>query len=212
MSEPRQTPAFVIFCIDKNYDALTTQFLATVYPQGFYTNYFYCTTAGAGLSLAYKEYIKKCRLHCPCESRSTMEILRESVLANLSISQTLFPVSEVYILNHQSCGAIRAFLDCASNYYGSSCACCSCARYPKANRFSEKDKSNEIEININLLIEAKQYILDSNENISKVTIGLIDLNGTVYNYSEKSNQWFLIYEGEGNSPNGLWFDYDDADC
>ena len=60
-------------------------------------------------------YIRSLR-GCGCDpTNSSMIILKKSIQENLNIALTLKPITDVYLINHQDCGAIRAFLSC-SNY------------------------------------------------------------------------------------------------
>ena len=118
-----------------------------------------------------------------------MNNLRKSFVTNLEISLTLKPISTVYLINHQDCGAIRAFLPCSG--------------YPPI----EADKKNkEICINEKILTNASKYVKRKFENM-EVILGLIDSNGTVADYDIATKKWTVIYVGSGQDPFGLWFGY-----
>lgn len=193
-----QEPVFVIFCIDKRFGALSTDYLKEKYGDNYYTNYFFSTTAGASLSLAYDKYTKKCCCSTTCAKKNTMDTLKESLLENLTIAQTLYPVNTVYIINHQDCGAMRAYLDCSHK----------CPKYPNQDSvYTKKEKNNEININEKLLKYAYRYVKKSNSQIKNVLLGLMDINGTVYNYDINEDKWYFEYQGPYSNPNGLWIDY-----
>jgi carbonic anhydrase len=117
-----------------------------------------------------------------------MKLLKKNIIKNIEIALTLDPLQEIYLLNHQDCGAIKAYL--------------SCSNYP--NKLGDNNKL-EIEINIKLLTFAKQYIEEKFKNINNVRIGLIDINGTVADYNTKYSSWNLIFRGSGNNIRGLWY-------
>lgn len=107
------TPTFVLPCIDKRFSNFINEYLNARFPRkDSFTNYFYGTAAGAGLSLAYNNYTKNNGLKCNCGNQKSMKIIRRSILENISISQKLNNVNTLYILNHQDCGAVRVFLEC----------------------------------------------------------------------------------------------------
>lgn len=194
---------FNIFCIDKRFDALSAEYFKY---EGFNQDYYLGTTAGACLSLGYNEYCKKtyscsgsCKPCKPCElgkcepgkcnpeNFQDIELLKTSLIRNIEIAQTLDTISEIYLLNHQDCGAIRAFLPCSG--------------YPKT---VGENNSLEIKINIDLLIFAKDKLKEKFPKI-KVRLGLIDINGSVADYNEEILSWNFIYRGNGEDPRGLWY-------
>ena len=61
MTIPDQKTYFNIFCIDKRFDALTTEYFQFI---GFTANYYLGTTAGSALPLGYQQY---CSEICNCE-------------------------------------------------------------------------------------------------------------------------------------------------
>ena len=180
------TPIFSVCCIDYRYDAMTTNFFEAI---GLERNYFLNTTAGGALSLGYKHYCNNlCKSKSCSPNNSDMKLLKKTVVKNLQIALTLQPITEVYLLNHQNCGAIIAYLPCSGYPY-------------------ELGKNNklEIEINANLLTFAQSYIHKTFPNIKKIRLGLIDANGTVKNYDPKTKLWTLAYTGQGNDPKALWY-------
>jgi carbonic anhydrase len=42
-----------------------------------------------------------------------MEILKKSFITNINISLSLDLLKEIYLLNHQDCGAIKEYLKCS---------------------------------------------------------------------------------------------------
>ena len=190
---------FNVFCIDKRFDALTAEFFQNM---GYIQNYYQGTTAGAALPLGYKQYCSEiCNCECECVHvaddispscnpfNPDMILLKDSLIKNIEIALTLDPIYEIYLINHQDCGAIKAFL--------------SCSGYPQT---LGGNNSLEIEINTNLLLFAKDYINKVFPNIN-VRLGLMDVNGSVADFNHKYYSWNLIYRGYGNNPLGLWYDY-----
>ena len=199
---------FSIFCIDYRFDAYIATFYENI-NQEF--NYFACTGAGGALSLGYRKYCsEKCKPcdpnniynfynkcnHCnPCNpsklscnpNDSTMELFKTNFVENLNVALTLRPINEVYLLNHQDCGAIKAFLPCSG--------------YP--NILGENNKK-EIEINSNLLAYAKEYMLHKFPD-KKIVMGLVDINGSVAIYDIPLKLWYVVYVGEFNLTEGLWY-------
>jgi hypothetical protein len=193
---------FNVFCIDKRFDALTTEYFVNM---GYIQNYYLGTTAGAALPLGYKQYCSEiCNCNCECVHdvhnvhdnspscnpfNTDMILLKDSLIKNIEIALTLDPIYEIYLINHQDCGAIKAFL--------------SCSGYPKT---LGENNPLEIEINTNLLLFAKDYINKVFPNIN-VRLGLMDINGSIADFNHKYYSWNLIYRGYGNNPLGLWYDY-----
>ena len=200
-------PSFNLCCIDYRYDALATQYFKDTENE---FNYFLNTTAGSALCLGYKEYCIKNCFHpnkhnikydsCKCNNKTKedqiiqscnpenkdMKLLKDSVKKNLEISISLKQVTEVYLLNHQDCGAIKAYLSCSGypNYLG-------------------ENNAKEIEINTFLLNYASEYIYKKFPHIQNIKLGLIDINGTVANFID--NEWIITYIGIGINPLGLWY-------
>lgn len=92
-----------------------------------------------------------------------MKILKESIIKNIDISLSLDDIKTIYMINHQDCGAIKAYLECSG--------------YPKT--LGENNKK-DIKVNTQLLMIAEKYIKCKYPNI-KQKLGLIDINGTVAN-------------------------------
>jgi hypothetical protein len=183
---------FNTFCIDKRFDLLTTKYFDAI---GFSENYYIGTTAGSGLCLGYSEYCKEI-CNCHCEHTSTvgcdpvnpdMLLLKDSLIKNIDISFSLDNIDEIYLINHQDCGAIKAYL--------------SCSGYPSV---LGTNNSLEIKINTDLLLFASEYLKTKYPNII-VRLGLMDINGTVCDYDIKFNSWRLVYRGPGNNTKGLWY-------
>lgn len=188
MSNPLKT-YFNVFCIDKRFDFLTTEYFKSI---GFNINYYMGTTAGSALPLGYSQYCDKiCNCDCHTEScdpaNPDMLLLKESLTKNIDISLTLDDIKEIYLLNHQDCGAIKAYLGCSG--------------YPQN---PGENNTLEIKINTDLLMFAAEYIKFKYPDID-IRLGLIDLNGTVCDYDIKYGSWNLIYRGPGFDPRALWF-------
>lgn len=185
---------FNVFCIDKRFDYLSAEYFKAI---GFISNYYLGTTAGSALCLGYSQYCSEI-CNCPCNSLNDnnsqcepsnfdMELLKTSLIKNIDISLTLDPIDEIYLLNHQDCGAIKAYL--------------SCSGYPQ-----ELGTNNPLEIKINtdLLLFAEEYIKFKYPEIN-CRLGLMDVNGTVCDYDVKYSSWNLVYIGPGTDSRGLWF-------
>ena len=181
---------FNVFCIDKRFDFLSSEYFKAV---GFTSNYYLGTTAGAGLPLGYSQY---CTEICNCDCNllgdcnpfnADMLLLKESLIKNIDISLTLDSIKEIYLLNHQDCGAIKAFLGCSG--------------YPV---IPGTNNTLEIKINTDLLFFAYEQLKLKYPEIS-CRLGLMDLNGSVADYDIKYNSWNLVYRGPGTDPRALWF-------
>lgn len=192
MSNPLKT-YFNIFCIDKRFDYLSAEYFKAI---GFTNNYYLGTTAGSALCLGYSQYCKEI-CNCNCHTPNTNEncnpdnldmlLLKESLTKNIDISLTLDNIKEIYLLNHQDCGAIKAFLGCSG--------------YPQN---PGENNPLEIKINTDLLLFAAEYIKQKYPDID-IRLGLMDLNGTVCDFDIKYSTWNLVYRGPGFDPIALWF-------
>ncbi len=185
---------FNVFCIDKRFDFLSGEYFKRI---GFEENYYLGTTAGAGLCLGYSDYCAEiCNCKCDSSDHNTsscdplnpdMLLLKDSLTKNIDIALTLDSIKEIYIVNHQDCGAIKAFLGCSG--------------YPE-----EPGTNNQLEIKINtdLLVFACEYLKLKYPEIN-CRFGLMDLNGSVADFDIKYNSWYLVYRGPGTDPKGLWY-------
>ena len=187
-----QAPIFVTYCIDYRYDAVSADFLREI---GYQNSYYLSTNAGSSLSLGYKNMCKNiCKnknKYC-CPGIDEMHNLKKSFSTNLRIALTLKPINTIYLLNHQDCGAIRAFLPCSG--------------YPDLGEQKEK----EICIHAKILISAKDYVKRHFHRM-EVTLGLIDSNGTVGNYDSNTHKWTIIHIGPGQNDDALWKGYQKDD-
>ncbi len=180
-------PIFSIFCIDFRYDNLTASFFQGT---GLTNSYFAATAAGAALPLGYKCSCSELCKKGKCKPKNEdMTLLRKNLVKNLEIALTLQPIENIYLLNHQDCGAIKAFLGCSG--------------YPST---LGANNAKEIEINQDILIYAKKYMLKKFPT-KTITLGLIDINGTVAEYNTTIKKWILVFTGTGTNPLGLWFNY-----
>lgn len=181
-------PIFSIFCIDYRFDAMVADFYQGI---GKDFDYYACTVAGGALPLGYKNYCKNKCSKCsktPCDPlNSSMDLLKKNLVENLNIALTLKPITEVYLLNHQDCGAIKAYLACSG--------------YPKT--LGEKNLK-ELVINTNLLVYSNEYMLKKFPNI-KYTLGFVDINGSVATYDISKKIWTVIYVGAFNEKEGTWY-------
>jgi hypothetical protein len=181
-------------CIDKRFDLLATQYLNLNI-----VDFYLIGTAGSGLSLGYQDFCsKECNCECnnsihndenvSCDpSNDDMELLKNNFVKNIEISETLGSLSNIYILNHQDCGAIKAYLGCSG--------------YP---RIIGENNALEIKIQTDLLLYAKKYLVEKFPDIT-VILGLIDINGTVCDYNEELLSWELRYRGSGKREFGTWY-------
>jgi hypothetical protein len=175
-------PIFSVFCIDFKYDNLTANFFQGI---GLLNSYFAATAAGATLPFGYKYSCSELYKKGKCNtSNDDMTLLRDSLVKNLDIALTLKPIEQIYLLNHQDCGAIKAFLGCSG--------------YPTT---LGANNPKEIEINEDILKYANKYM--SKKYMSKkfkgktITLGLIDINGTVAEYNTSTKKWTLVFTGAG---------------
>jgi hypothetical protein len=182
-------------CIDKRYDLLTSSYLNTNIG-----DYYLIATAGSALCVGYNDFCKKV-CNCPCNrnvnsnnsnkscdpANPDMEILKASFIKNIDISLSLDELKEIYLLNHQDCGAIKAYLECSG--------------YPQN---LGENNSMEIKIHTDLLLYAEEYLRTKYPDI-RVRLGLIDINGTVCDYDQTFSSWKLIYRGAGFNPKALWY-------
>jgi hypothetical protein len=107
----------------------------------------------------------------------------------LEIALTLQPIQQIYLLNHQDCGAIKAYLGCSG--------------YPTT---LGANNAKEIEINQDILNYAKKYMSKKFKG-KTITLGLIDTNGTVAEYNTTTKKWTIVFTGAGTEPLGLWYNY-----
>jgi carbonic anhydrase len=120
-----------------------------------------------------------------------MDLFKENLVTNLRVALTLQPITEVILMNHQDCGAFKAFLP----YVG----------YPQD---LGHDNAREIEVQAEILTLAHAYIREQFPNML-VRINLIDINGAVAEYNINQKVWTLVYAGKGRDlhqlKQGLWY-------
>jgi hypothetical protein len=180
-----QVPIYSVFCIDFRYDTLTADYFDAIGLQNFAA-----TAAGAALPLGYK-----CSCSCLCTegscnpSNKDMTLLRDNLVKNLEIALTLQPITDIYLLNHQDCGAIKAFLGCSG--------------YPLT---FGSDNEKEIQINASILTYAQRYMKKKFPS-KTIRLSLIDINGSVATYNIVTKKWTKVYTGSGTNPLGLWYNY-----
>lgn len=175
-------PSFCVSCIDFRFDALTAEYFEST-GRGY--NFFLSTAAGGALSLGSAI----CSLSY--KSPEIMQLFKENLLTNLRVALTLQPITEVVLMNHQDCGAFKAFLP----YVG----------YPEQLGY---DNVRELEIQAEVLTFAHTFIREQFPDM-RVLINLIDVNGAVAEYNINQKVWTLLYEGKGRPMHrlkeGLWF-------
>lgn len=185
-------PVFSIFCIDYRFDAMVANFYENT---GKEYDYFACTVAGGSMPLGYESYCKnkcnkksECKSCKPCDpSNLSMKLLKNNLVENINIALTLYPVTEVFLLNHQDCGAIKGFLACSG--------------YPTV---LGANNEKEIRINSNLLIYAYKYMKKQFPKMT-FTLGFVDINGSVATFDAKKKLWTVIYVGQFNIKEGTWY-------
>ena len=118
-----------------------------------------------------------------------MALLRDNLVKNLEIALTLQPITDIYLLNHQDCGAIRAFLGCSG--------------YPST---LGADNEKEIQINASILTYAQRYMKKKFPS-KTILLSLIDINRSVATYNIVTKKWKKVYTGSGTNPLGLWYNY-----
>ncbi len=195
MAQP--VPAFSCSCIDFRFTEGTTTLFDAIKK-----DYFDCSVAGAALANAYStwanNYNKKT---CGCKTdpeNTSMSILKINVNENLKIARTLQPISDIFFVNHQDCGAIKAFLPNSG--------------YPKELGSNNK---REIVIHSQLLRYAKDNMLSWAKNESfpqtNVSLKLVDYNGSIASYNTDNKTWVVDFIGAGPNNDGvldsrgLWF-------
>lgn len=207
---PHQLPFLACWCIDYRYDASAAEFLRAI---GLAHSYYLITNAGAALPLSYDQYCTDVccaapaaednddddqREHCAtCPVQPAMATLRRSFLANLRIALTLRDIDTVYLLNHQDCAAIRAFLACSG--------------YPAPGEDTPRANRREIQINAQLLTYAAHFLHKRFKDMH-VLLGLLDANGTVGDYDILTKRWRIIHIGPGKNPTALWFGRSRGEC
>ena len=181
---------FSISCIDYRYDTLVSDYLKFRYTNN---DYYQTVSAGAALSLGYEAYCKKkSNCHCTCPTgdpyNPDMRLLKNGIKKNLEIAMSLTTIGVVYLMNHQDCGAFKAYL--------------SFSKYPE-NLGDDNEK--EIKINADMLMYAKKYIKLNYPNVTNIILGLIDINGSVGEFNLCTQNWTIVYVGSGTNPKGLWW-------
>jgi hypothetical protein len=176
---------FSISCIDFRFDALDAEFYKSINKEN---DYFACSVAGGAMALGYSTYCNKnnCKNNCNPKN-AKISLFKKNLIENLKIALSLKPITEIYLLNHQDCGAIKAFLPKSG--------------YPKV--LGENNKK-EIIINSKLLKYAGHYIKRMFPDI-KLKLGIIDINGSIATYNMYTNVWTVIYIGKYNITSGLWY-------
>jgi len=175
MSAP---PLFCVACIDYRFDALTNTFFKNV---GREMDFFLSTTAGGPLALG----CASSPLSHP--SSDVLQLFQQSLVTNLDVALTLQPIKDIYLMNHQDCGAMKHFLACSG--------------YPKS--LGENNR-REIQIHSEVLSLAHQFLRPIYPD-KQIKLGLIDINGAVAEYSPNSGTWTVVHLGESDSDLGLWY-------
>lgn len=177
-------PVYMVSCIDYRFDSKDDPYFLSIGK-----SYYNCSTAGASLASGYSKYCLKscCNKGCDYEN-SSMALLKNNTNENLTIARTLQPINEIYFMNHQDCGAIKAFLACSG--------------YPKV---LGEDNKKEIKVQTKLLKYSASYMKKKFSEITSIKLGLIDINGSVAIYDINSKTWIVEYVGLENDKRGLWY-------
>lgn len=181
---PNIIPVYSVSCIDYRFDSKDDLFF-----QALGKSYYNCSTAGAALASGYSTYCLKscCNKGCDYENPSMM-LLKNNINENLLIARTLAPINEVYFMNHQDCGALKAFLTCSG--------------YP--TQLGENNKK-EINIHSKLLRYARNDIKKKFTEITYIVLALIDINGSVAIYEPNNKIWTVSFIGSKTDTRGLWY-------
>jgi hypothetical protein len=180
-------PSFCVSCIDFRFTSFNNPIFNAIG-----RDYFDCSTAGAALANGYSEYCNKSCGGRGCDpENSMMNVLKNSVNDNLRIARTLRPITEIFFLNHQDCGAVKAFLACSG--------------HPALG----ENNAKEIRIHTKLLRYARKNMLSWAKNDSfpqtEIILGLVDINGSVAKYNINRKIWIVTFVGEGTDSRGLWY-------
>lgn len=166
-------PLFCVACIDFRFDAMTAEFFKAI---GREYDFFLSTAAGGALALG----------HATCSlaytSQNIMELFQQNLVTNLKVALTLQPIQELFLMNHQDCGAFKAFLP----YSG----------YPNV---MGADNHRELEIQGEVLALAHTF-MKKTFPYQLIRLTLIDLNGSVSEYNINAKTWTLIHEGRYHRP------------
>lgn len=171
-------PLFCVACIDYRFDALTATFFKSA---GREMDFFLSTAAGGPLALG----CASSRLSHP--SPDVLQLFQKSLVTNLDIALTLQPIKDIYLMNHQDCGAMKHFLACSG--------------YPKS---LGENNQREIQVHGEVLALAHQFMAPLYP-YKRIKLGLIDINGAVAEYDINSNTWTVVHTGETDSELGLWY-------
>jgi hypothetical protein len=118
-----------------------------------------------------------------------MDLFQQSLVTNLKVALTLQPIEELFLMNHQDCGAFKAFLP----YSG----------YPSK---PGDDNVRELEIQGGVLTLAHAFIQKTFPD-KLIRLTLIDLAGSVAQYNIADMTWTLLHKGryDGQNENALWY-------
>lgn len=171
---------FVISCIDYRFPDDVYTFLDKS------NHIFYqASTAGASLPLSYFS----CAHHRTAEFKSLTNILKDSICTNIEISLMLSPLKEIIIINHQDCGAFKYFLPHSG--------------YPQ---HLGDNNPKELEIQLASLQCARNHLLHKYPVfLHHVHLQIIDINGTLGQYNDKTKLWEILFHGRGTNPKGLFY-------
>jgi hypothetical protein len=181
MSAP---PVFCVACIDFRFDAMTAEFFKAT---GREYDFFLSTAAGGALALS-----SGAMRTATYQATDVLELLKASLTTNLDIALTLQPIRDVFLMNHQDCGAMKAFLECSG--------------YPP---YLGENNVRELEVQGEVLALAYSEVSERYP-YKRIIPTLIDINGSVARYNINENSWTILHVGtrigEGsNDPRGLWF-------
>jgi carbonic anhydrase len=168
----------VLACIDYRY----TKFLDRVMRRlGHASNYFDVRCAGASFPLYFQDHQRRPECSCLDEHAQTIDVLAKGAIANLRTAANLVSHSMLYIIDHQDCGAFKAFMDRGGR---------ECLAYPPQPSASQASKEHELSIHRDALMAAK-VILSKESMWADIVVGVVDRAGAYGIYDETSDAWYI---------------------
>lgn len=179
----------VLSCIDSRYSAHLARAMKVL---GYDCSYFDVTAAGASFPLHYPQLAQNCG--CTAQHASAVQSIADGVVANLTMSASLTPQKKLFVLDHQDCGAFKAFLR-------GSC----CLNYPATPSASRPAKQAELAIHAASLVSAKAALASLNL-FDVVVLGVLDRAGCCAFYDDSLGAWSVAVSAERHDPCALFSD------
>jgi hypothetical protein len=151
-------------------------------------DFFLSTAAGGALALGSGTMTLAAYGASP-----VLDLLKDSLTTNLDIALTLQPIRDIFLMNHQDCGAMKSFLRCSG--------------YPPN---LGDDNARELAIQVEVLTLAYNEMA-RRYPLKRIIPTVIDINGSVARYGDinsnlTSNTWTILHVGtRSRDPRGLWF-------